>query len=116
MGQTPTLSRLEDFPSTTYSLVAPYAADINNSDTSSIRYRVYQGSGTLQSDIISSYISSTRRESFVGTWMLVADWNAVPAVGSSPVSFSSTIFPLIGLFNGRGGKQSVLTHKSEILS
>ena len=86
MGQSPKLQSLEDFPSTTYSLVAPFAADISTSDTGSIRYRVYQGSYILQLDIINSYISSTRRESFVGIWMLVADWNTVPLNGTSTVS------------------------------
>ena len=89
MGQYPELSSLEDFSSTTtYSLVAPFAADIviSLTDSGYIRYRTYQGSGTLQLDIISSYISSTHRESFVGTWMLVADWNSVPLFDSSTVS------------------------------
>ena len=86
MGWFPTYESLDDFSSSTsYSVVAPFAADIDTSETGSIRYRVYQDN--IQLDTISSYIRSTLRVSFNGSWMLVADWYFVPTTSSSTVSF-----------------------------
>ena len=86
MSQSPKFQSLDDIPSATYSLVAPFAADIDTSQTGSIRYRVYQNSES-QLDTISSYIRSTLRVSFVGNWMLIADWYFVPLRGGPTVSY-----------------------------
>ena len=76
MGEKPQHSSLEKFPGpSSYSVVAPFAADIDTSSTGSVRY-----SDTFKSQLndVSEHIRAETGSLFYGTWMLVAEWNGVP--------------------------------------
>ena len=84
MGETPQYASLNTFSSfRSYSIVAPFAANI---DTSSTGYVRYSESFSSQLSVVSEYIRSETVTSFYGTWMLVAEWNGVPLLGISTVS------------------------------
>ena len=84
MGETPQYSSLSSFPGpNSYSVVAPFAADIDTSSTGYVRYSVLFIS---QLNVVSEYIRSETNTSFYGTWMLVAEWNGVPLLSGSSVS------------------------------
>ena len=85
MGRTPRYASLSTFPgSSSYSLVAPFAADIDTSSTGSVRYS--ESSFALsQLNFISQHIRSKTGASFYGTWLLVAEWNGVPLLDSDLV-------------------------------
>ena len=77
MGGVPQYSSLDNFPSPSdYSVVAPFAADITTSSTGYVRYSEYITNSQLND--VSEHIRSETRNSFYGTWMLVAEWNGVP--------------------------------------
>ena len=89
MGGTPQYSSLNSFPSSnSYSVVAPFAADI---DTSSTGYVRYSESFNSQLTVVSELIRSETETSFYGIWMLVAEWNGVPLYSQSSVSTSSIL-------------------------
>ena len=85
MGETPQYASLSTFPGLiTYSVVAPFAADIDSSSTGYVRYGKYFTNSQLS--IVSEHIRSETKTSFYGTWMLVAEWNGVPLHSLSSVS------------------------------
>ena len=85
MGGTPQYASLSTFPGPKhYSVVAPFAADI---DTSSTGYVHYSESFTnSQLTVVSELIRSETGTSFYGQWMLVAEWNGVPLLSQSSVN------------------------------
>ena len=86
MGETPRYSSLDNFPgSSSYSIVAPFAADIDTSRTGSVIYTEFTTSDS-QMNTVSSFIRSETGNSFYGTKMMVAEWNGVPKYEGSIVS------------------------------
>ena len=84
MGGTPRYASLSTFPApNSYSVVAPFASDI---DTSSTGYVRYSESFNSQLSVVSEHIRSETGTSFYGIWMLVAEWNGVPLLSRSFVS------------------------------
>ena len=87
MGQIPvdsSLTQLHNIPGpSSYSVVAPFAADIDTSSTGSVRYNESFSSTVMKE--VSTYIRSKTGVPFYGTWMLVAEWNGVPLSSQSSV-------------------------------
>ena len=87
MGKTPQYSSLDNFPgSSSYSVVAPFAADIDTTRTGSVKYTEFTTSDSSQMDAVSSFIQFQTGDSFNGTRMMVAEWNGVPKYEGSIVS------------------------------
>ena len=87
MGETPQYSSLDNFPgSSSYSVVAPFAADIDTTRTGSVIYTQFTTSDSSQMFRVSSFIRSQTGNSFYGTRMMVAEWNGVPEYERSIVS------------------------------
>ena len=87
LGQTPEVYSLVNIPGpSSYSVVAPFAADIDTSSTGSVRYSE-SFSSTVMNDV-SAHIRSETGVYFYGTWMMVAEWNNVPLRYGSRVSLS----------------------------
>ena len=85
MGETPQFVALDIFPGPiSYSVVAPFAADITTSSTGYVRYSESFTNSVLSD--VSERIRSETGTSFYGTWMLVAEWNGVPLLFQSSVS------------------------------
>ena len=71
MGETPQYFSLNNFPaSSSYSVVAPFSADITTSSTGYVRY---SESFDSQLTVVNELIRSETGISFYGTWMLVAE-------------------------------------------
>ena len=91
MGQTPEVYSLVNFPGpSSYSVVAPFAADIDtSSDTSSTGVVLYSESfsSTVMNEV-SAHIRSETDVYFYGTWMMVTEWDNVPLRNGSRVSLS----------------------------
>ena len=86
MGETPQYLSLDNFPgSSSYSVVAPFAADIDTTSTGSVKYTQFTTSDS-QMNTVSSFIRSKTDDSFYGTRMMVAEWNGVPEYEGSIVS------------------------------
>ena len=84
MGQTPEVYSLDNFPGpSSYSVVAPFAADIDTSSTGSVRYS--ESFSSTEIDQVSAHIRSETGAYFYGTWMMVAEWNNVPLLHGSDV-------------------------------
>ena len=91
MGIAPQYSTPGDIPgSSSYSVVAPFAADIDTSRTGSVKYTQFTTSDYTQMSRVSSFIQSQTGNSFSGTRMMVAEWNGVPKYQRSTVSYVST--------------------------
>ena len=76
-----------DIPgSSSYSVVAPFAADIDTSRTGSVKYTQFTTSDSSQMSRVSSFIRSETDNSFYGTRMMVAEWRGVPKYLGSIVS------------------------------
>ena len=87
MGETPQYSSLDKFPgSSSYSVVAPFAADIDITSTGSVKYTQFTTSNSSQMNRVSSFIRSQTGDGFYGTRMMVAEWNDVPEYQGSIVS------------------------------
>ena len=87
MGETPQYSSLDNFSgSSSYSVVAPFAADIDTTRRGSVKYTQFTTSDYTQMSTVSSFIRSETGDSFYGTRMMVAEWNGVPEYGESIVS------------------------------
>ena len=87
MGKTPQYTSLDYFPgSSSYSVVAPFAADIDTSRTGSVKYTQFTTTDSSQMSRVSTFIRSQTGNSFYGTKMMVAEWNGVPEYGESTVS------------------------------
>ena len=87
MGETPQYSSLDNFPgSSSYSVVAPFAADIDTTSRGSVKYTQFTTSDFTQMFRVSSFIRSQTSSSFSGTRMMVAEWNGVPKYEGSIVS------------------------------
>ena len=85
MGGTPQYTSLNSFSSfSSYSVVAPFAADITTSSTGYVRYS--ESFTNSQLTVVSELIRSETGTSFYGKWMLVAEWNEVPLLSQSSVS------------------------------
>ena len=91
MGGTPQYTSLNSFSNfSSYSVVAPFAADI---DTSSYGYVQYSESFTnSQLNVVSEHIRSETGTSFYGQWMLVAEWKGVPLYSNFFVSACNTSY------------------------
>ena len=86
MGETPRYSSLVNFPgSSLYSVVAPFAADIDTTSRGSVKYAQFTTSDS-QMSTVNSFIRSQTGDSFNGTRMMVAEWNGVPKYQRSVVS------------------------------
>ena len=92
LGSTPPSSTLLPFsPSSSYSVVAPFAASISTVSAGSVRYNTFT-TGDTNINTVSSHIRSELGGSFSGTWMIVADWYNVPQYGGSSVSVCTRTF------------------------
>ena len=92
LGSTPPSSTLDTFStSSSYSVVAPFAASISTASTGSVRYNTFT-TGDTNINTVSSHIRSELGGSFSGTWMIVADWYNVPQYGGSFVSVYTRTF------------------------
>ena len=79
MGETPQYSSLDKFPGpSSYSVVAPFAADIDTTSRGSVKYTQFTTPDTSQMSRVSSFIRSRTGRSFYGTRMMMAEWNDVP--------------------------------------
>ena len=96
MGRVPQYSALYNIPgSSSYSVVAPFSAEIDISSRGSVKYTRFTTSDS-QMSTVSSFIRSETGDSFYGTRMMVAEWNGVPKYDGSIVS--CTMFPHVCLF------------------
>ena len=87
MGQTPEVYSLDNFPGPSdYSVVAPFAADIDTSSNGYVRYS--ESFSTTVMNEVSAHIRSETEVYFYGTWMMVAEWNNVPLLNGRRVSLS----------------------------
>ena len=87
MGKTPQYSSLDNFPgSSSYSVVAPFAANIDTSRVGSVEYTEFTTSDYTQMSKVSTFIRSKTGNSFSGTRMMVAEWRGVPKYERSIVS------------------------------
>ena len=78
MGERPQYSSLGNFPGpSSYSVVAPFAADIDITRTGSVKYTQFTTSDSSQINRVSSFIRFQTGDSFSGTRMMVAEWNVV---------------------------------------
>ena len=85
MGQIPVDSSLTQLPGpSNYSIVAPFAADIDTSSTGSVHYSESFSSTVMKDQCPHSF--KNRSLVLIGTWMLVAEWNNVPLYDGSRVS------------------------------
>ena len=94
MGETPCSNSLSF--STSCSVVAPYAADINTEDAGTVRYTdfdTYLSTGLSMTNV-NEFIGDQTGDSFFGTKMMVAEWNSVSKFGGHFVSFTSTMHNL----------------------
>ena len=92
VGSIPSISRLLTFStSSSYSVVAPFAASISIASTGSVRYNTFT-TGDTNINTVSSFIRSELGGSFSGTWMIVADWYNVPQSGGFSVSVCTLIY------------------------
>ena len=86
MGESPLYSSLSVFPGpSSYSVIAPFAADITISTTGSVKYTQFTFDQS-QLNAINSFIQSETESNFQGTRILVAEWNSVPLSNGLPVS------------------------------
>ena len=87
MGEPPQQSSLDDIPGpSSYSVVAPFAGNIDISSRGSVKYTQYTSSDYYQMDTVSRFIGSETSDIFFGTRMIVAEWSSVPQYGKSNVS------------------------------
>ena len=77
MGRITAYSEIGNIPTHDISIVAPFAANTDLSDTGSVRVKTFF-SHDVETTFLSAYISSRLEVSFSGTWMLVVDWYNVP--------------------------------------
>ena len=105
MGETPQYSSLDNFPGpSSYSVVAPFGADIDTTSRGSVKYTQFTTSDSQMSRV-SSFIRSQTGDSFYGTRMMVAEWNGVPKYDGSIVSCQvSTYCSGVGREKYWGGK------------
>ena len=75
---------INSIPFGSASFVAPYWVDNDPSSGGIISFEVHTGSSPLLRQV-SQHVSNYRGSQFCGTWMLVADWFAVPVRGDSEV-------------------------------
>ena len=92
MGVAPGSSTPGNIPgSSSYSVVAPFAADIDTRSRGSVKYTQFTTSDSQMSRV-SSFIRSQTGDYFYGTRMMVAEWNGVPEYGESIVSFTQCFY------------------------
>ena len=92
MGKTPQYSSLDNFPGpSSYSVVAPFAADIDTTRRGSVKYTQFTTSDSSQMSRVSTFIRSETGDSFYGTRMMVAEWDGVPEYQESTVSYKVSI-------------------------
>ena len=72
--------------SSSYSIVAPFAADIDITRRGSVKYTQFTTSDYTQMNTVSNFIRSQTRNTFYGTRMMVTEWNGVPKYQGSIVS------------------------------
>ena len=86
MGETPRYSSLNDIPGpSSYSVVAPFAADMDTTSRGSVEYTQFTTSD-YEINTVSSFIQYKTDDSFIGTRMMVAEWNDIPKYQGSTVS------------------------------
>ena len=63
-------------------IVSPYWSDISTQFEGSISYEIHTNQTSLTLlHRVSKYIQQEEQNEFIGTWMLVAEWNSVPSPG-----------------------------------
>ena len=83
---------LRSFPGPSrYSVVAPFAADIDTSNTGSVRYTDF-GTYHPQKSAVNDFIRNQAGKNFHGTSMMVAEWNSVPLYSGLSVSLTPSHF------------------------
>ena len=100
MGKAPEHSSLGNFPGpSSYSVVAPFAAAMDNIRARSVKYTQF-----ITSDYrVNEFIRSETGNSFYGTRMLVAEWNGVPKYQGSIVSCTCNDYVVYIYIHGQGG-------------
>ena len=94
MGEPPIHSSLDDIPGpSSYSVVAPFAANIDTSSGGSVKYKQY--TSHYQMEGVSRFIRSQTVSIFYGTRMIIAEWSSVPQYGKPNVSSVTTIDDLL---------------------
>ena len=79
------------FPYQSQYLVAPFWDDVNIAvGVGNISYQVYS-IGTPPLDTVNTIISDKENINFTAHWMLVAEWDEVPAFRGSPDQVSATL-------------------------
>ena len=91
MGEPPNYSSLDDIPGpSSYSVVAPFAGNIDISSRGSVRYTTPDQDYYLKNRV-SRFIQTETLSTFHGTTMIVAEWSSVPQYGKSNVSSKDII-------------------------
>ena len=87
MGEPPQQLSLDNIHRlSSYSVVAPFAGNIDISSGGSVKYTQYTSSDYHQMNNVSRFIESETHRIFNGTRMIVAEWSSVPQYGKSNVS------------------------------
>ena len=87
MGAPPIHSSLDDIPGpSSYSVVAPFAGNIDTSSGGSVKYTQYTSFDYQMMNTVSRFIRSQTISTFYGTRMIVAEWSSVPQYGKPNVS------------------------------
>ena len=66
-------------------VIAPFAADIDTSNTGRVRYTQFTSTDTTQMSTVSSFIRDEADVSFNGVTMVIAEWREVPFSGGPMV-------------------------------
>ena len=74
--------------SETYTIVAPYAADLDTTYKGTVRYSDFftYSSDDASMISVSSFIRNETGDDFYGTQMMVVEWNSVPLFSGNSVS------------------------------
>ena len=87
MGKPPDNSTLDNIPGPyNYSVVAPFAADIDTTKTGTVKYTNVTFDYHKMS-VVSAFIRDETGDFFFGSKMIVAEWDRVPMKKGSSVCF-----------------------------
>lgn len=77
-------------------IVAPYLSDIDTRSSGSVSFEIYSNTTNLPLlHKVSNFIQQREFSSFVGTWMLIAEWNSVVDSGKRLGLINFTSYSII---------------------
>lgn len=77
-------------------IVAPYLSDIDTRSSGSVSFETYSNTTNLPLlQKVSNFIQQREFSSFVGTWMLIAEWNSVVDSGKRLGLINFTSYSII---------------------